>query len=461
MQNFELTIGSAKVSGRSSAQQLQPHLYLAFIFMVLVMVPGIQALFQFSILRWLALIGFIWLVMVFNRSYKRLIQSIFARKVELLLFAIWAVVVISYASINDELIYWDQNAGNVLKVFYHFVIVSLGYGMILFYSFDLDENAYGFIVNGMIILLGLNALISLQPLASGHLVAREFVNTNEFVDLYRENIMFFALGDISYYCLLTMIVIPVFFNSIDRKPLHFIFYLILLGGLVGNVILSSLLAPLVCLVVGVVCSLYMSFVASGSNTDRNRNMLILLFMLFFVIFTLRYNDALILSQQKVMTYFSSSYFETFEGYTMDKRRDMYLYSYDAFLQHPFVGIGLLKQDVSDIRLGGHSGLLDALGTYGIFAFSFIAFMVVRTIRLLRLSRIVSGDHRWRTGLVVTLVYFIFIIYDPVLISNRLLLGYILLTSVPVIANGQPLVYKKGSRIKGNLNRVTGMRNRPA
>jgi hypothetical protein len=137
------------------------------------------------------------------------------------------------------------------------------------------------------------------------------------------------------------------------------------------------------------------------------------------------------------------------------RADLYWKSWDAFCIHPLFGIGVWPWDAdltsSETRrgaeLGGHSAVLDILGSSGLFGFSLFVLFFVFFFRYLRTITPTVIDQCWWPA--IYLFFFPFIIF---LFLNNLS-GFVVYTDLFLLVPVMSLMFRNQKRIivAGNVH----------
>lgn len=390
---------------------------VAGLLLLLMSVPVVQAPLHYRLLIPFAVLASVWLLLTLMIDPKHLLA---ARKVEVSLYLAWTAAIFSYAFFlpNGNPMALDSPGWSKLGI--NWSQITILYMMGVVHSSDRKLASAGLLLQVLVVGLALNALLGLPAQFSSPLAVRDFINVSQSMDVGRPSVWYYALGDLGYYCALTL-ALPLSLSMAARASV--LSARVIWIACTGSMAVSILLSSLGTVVAAFALSLGLSLVVFGGLRKRGPLLVTTLgasiLLAGYLIVDL---DAVNYSRAKILTLSDlSKEADVASSRRIEKRTDHYANSWAAFCQYPVFGLGAVTEGAAGsdaYELGGHSGVFDGLGRYGLVFCIFVAFLSCKWRAAWK--RIKQPGLAKAGGLEVTLlaVYTLLIFADPVLFSPK-------------------------------------------
>jgi len=402
-----------------TAPQVRERVSVSFMFaaafMILGLTPSLQALLEYSYLRYMFFTFGAWALLVMLNDSKFTIKYLYSQRLkEMLHFMCYVGLAVAYPLLEPGMRNIHDSLGNTFLVSVKLSLIAFSYFMGVYYV-SKGGYEYNLLKSIIIVVVSLNALISLWAIFSGELVVREVVNAYQSLEIERPTFAHYALGDLGQYAVYVL-MLPVLLERyfITEGTTKF-FTVLLIIGLLVCIAMSTLLA------LQIVAS-FLIFVSlnrySNLKASKHQKIMFILFGLLMtasILYSIADTYALGYQRDRILSMTRSSNDAPVLGDTFEKRMMLYRRSIETFLRYPLAGIGgnSITSGNSPIHtVGGHSGILDGLAFYGIFFFIFISFIFVKFKDVVFAISKSSKKIQFHTAKYLVMAYVMLIIADP-------------------------------------------------
>lgn len=417
---------------------------LAAIIISIILLPSIQVFFGYSYFKIIVFLGLLWVIAIKLEHKKLLAGVIKVRRKEFRKYFLWIFIVIIYSVLYPQTDL-NETMGSPIKLIYSFTQISLCYIIASAYSLEKNRRVHYNLMKFLLIALGINAWWAIPSLFTGQLTGREYVNVYQQIETQISGLSVLGLGDLGLYCAHAILTPFFLLLTFKAKGITSAFFFVSLAGVIINTLLSSLLAPILVMIFGMVMYFLM-----GIKKSRLLNMRVIsiIYVVFLISVLLIGTYAVTYNIDRVMYFLNSDTYKTVEGYTFYKREMLYTRSIETFLAFPFIGAGgrhLISPLSNWVGIGGHSGILDAFAMYGLLFLVYISFLKLKYYHLKANIKYYPRDLWSLASLIAFKSFIILIILDPLLYNSKTTGVFLFF----IVGYTIPNIYKKDKWFRQN------------
>lgn len=391
---------------------------LAGLILAFIIIPSFQVIFGYHLFRYILPLFFLWVMLVSVES--PLSWGFVKYKIfELWIYGYWCAVVFLYALMSPNSGYViNEYLGNIITLFYIMFQITVCYIMGLVYINEADQKNYRSLVRFFFIAIGVNALIALPSLFDQQLAVREYINSYQSFAATggpQLSISTFALGGLGLYTLEALFTPYFLAILIGTKGFVRMIYIALFIAIAINIFMSSLLLVQLLFMLSVVIFLFLKILKSDTSISVRLGFVSLTLLLAFLAIQVSNSQAMQYSTNRVIKYLNPNNTYNVRGDTLEERMMEYSDSINTFIAHPILGIGFaayIGKPIQGQRLGGHSGIFDGFGMYGLLFSIYIIFLWIKYNHLRKLRTSKKEDTWVLSGMICFLTYMILILLNP-------------------------------------------------
>lgn len=394
--------------------------YAAALFLAILLIPCVQALLGYRLIRFLVAVWALWGLLFLLESKNILLRLASGRRLELSVFALWCLILLTYPLANPQAGGINFLLGDQEKVLQSLIPIILCYSMGLAYDVRGESRAFSFLIKWLLVGMAVNALIASPILLGGGLMVRAHLNSYQETAVTEQNLGLLGLGSLGFYGVMVFLA-PFFADLMIRvKGIK----KLIVASLSMPILLTLHLTGLLIIFTTMLLSLVLYVALLISKLKRCWRFMAGLIGLVLVILFLGYGlsdyDAFEHQMNKIDAIINPSPVNV-KGDTSAKRFSHYLASIETFAAFPFLGMGLEapNRGLGSYRLGGHSGILDGFAMYGLLFCVYLVFLLIKFRQWRGLRRRNPQEIWYDAGLVAMVGYFVLILLDPLLIDGYL------------------------------------------
>jgi hypothetical protein len=394
--------------------------YVAALFLAILLIPCVQALLGYRLIRFLVALWALWGLLFLLESKHNLMRLASGRRLELSVFALWCLILLIYPLANPQA--WDINSslGSSEKLLYGLIPMIMCYSMGLAYDVRGESRVFPFLMKWLLLGMAVNALIATPILLGGGLMVRAHLDTYQETAATEQNLGLLGLGSLGFYGAMVFLA-PFFADLIIRvKGIK----KLIVASLCTPILLTLHLTGLLIIFTTMVLSLVLYVALLIYKLKRSWRYMAGLAVLGFVIMILGYGlsdyDAFEYQMNKMDALINPSTVHV-KGDTSAKRYQRYRESIETFVAFPFLGRGIEapNRGLRSHNMGGHSGILDGFAVYGLFFCVYLVFLLIKFRQWQALRKRNPQEIWYDAGLVAIAGYFLLILLDPLVINGFL------------------------------------------
>lgn len=394
--------------------------YVAALFLAILFIPCVQALFGFQFIRILVAMWALWGLLFLLESKNILMRLASGRRLELSVFALWCLIVLIYPIANPQAGEVNFILGDLGKLLYGLVPIIMCYSMGVAYDVRGESRVFPFLIKWLLLGMAVNALIAIPILLSGGLMIRAHLNTYQETAVTGQNLGLLGLGSLGFYGVMVFLA-PFFADLIIRlKGIK----RLILASLSIPILLTLHLTGLLIIFTTMVLSLVLYVALLIYKLKRSWRYRASIIGLGLVIIFLGYGlsdyDAFEYQMNKLDALINPSTVHV-AGDTSAKRFTRYMESIETFVAFPFLGRGLEapNRGLGSHNMGGHSGILDGFAMYGLLFCVYLVFLFIKFRQWQVLRKLNPQEIWYDAGLVAIVGYFLLILLDPLVTDGFL------------------------------------------
>lgn len=396
--------------------------YVAALFLVILLIPCVQALLGYRLIRILAAVWALWGFFFLLESKNIVMRLSSGRRLELSVFALWCLILLIYPLANPQAWYINSALGDMERLLYGWIPIIMCYSMGLAYDLRGESRVFPFLMKWLLVGMAVNALIATPVLLGGGLLVRAHLDTYQETAVTEHNLGLLGLGSLGFYGAMVFLA-PFFADLLIRgKGIK----RLIVASLSFPILLTLHLTGLLIIFTTTVLSLVLYFALLFYKLMRSwRYMAGLIGIGFFILFLgygLSNYDAFEHQMIKMDVLINPSTVHV-QGDTSAKRFSHYRASIETFVAFPFLGRGLEapNRGLGSLNMGGHSGILDGFAVYGLLFSVYLVFLLIKFRQWQALRKSNPQEIWYDAGLVAIVGYFLLILLDP-LVTNGFLGG---------------------------------------
>ena len=324
--------------------------YVAALFLAILLIPCVQALLGYQLIRILVAVWALWGLLFLLESKHILMRLASGRRLELSVFALWCLIVLIYPIANPQAGEINFLLGDLEKLLYGLIPIIMCYSMGVAYDVRGESRVFPFLIKWLLVGMAVNALIAIPVLLGGGLMIRAHLNTYQETAVTEQNLGLLGLGSLGFYGVMVFLA-PFFADLIIRvKGIK----RLIVASLCIPILLTLHLTGLLIIFTTMVLSLVLYVALLIYKLKRSWRYMASLIGLGLVIILLGYGlsdyDAFEYQMNKMDALINPSTVHV-QGDTSAKRFTRYMASIETFVAFPFLGRGL---EAPNRGLGSHS-----------------------------------------------------------------------------------------------------------
>ena len=423
--------------------------YVAALFLAILLIPCVQALLGYRLIRVLVAVWALWGLLFLLESKHILMRLASGRRLELSVFALWCLILLCYPLANPQAGDINFLLGDPGKVLYGLISIIMCYSMGLAYDVRGESRVFPFLMKWLLLGMAVNALIATPILLGGGLIIRAHLQTYQETAVTEQNLGLLGLGSLGFYGVMVFLA-PFFADLIIRvKGIK----RLIVASLSIPILLTLHLTGLLIIFTTMVLSLVLYVALLIYKLKRSWQYMAGFIFVGLVIILLGYvlsdYDAYEYQMNKIEALMNPSTVHV-QGDTSAKRYLKYMDSLETFMAFPFLGMGLEapNRGLGSHRNGGHSGILDGFAMYGLLFIVYLIFLLIK-FRQLQALRKSNPQEIWYDACLVALAgYFLLILLDPLLIDSFLGGAFFFFVGGPG-PSAAPYPHPSSERLLGN------------
>ena len=394
--------------------------YVAALFLAILLIPCVQALLGYRLIRFLVAVWALWGLLFLLESKNILMRLASGRRLELSVFALWCLILLIYPLANPQAGDINFLLGDQEKVLHGLIPIIMCYSMGLAYEVRGESRVFPFLIKWLLVGMAVNALIATPILLGGGLMVRAHLNTYQETAVTEQNLGLLGLGSLGFYGVMVFLA-PFFADLIIRvKGIK----RLIVASLSIPILLTLHLTGLLIIFTTMVLSLVLYVALLIYKLKRSWRYMAGLIGIGLVIIFLGYGlsdyDAFEYQMNKIDALINPSTVHV-QGDTSAKRFAHYMASIETFVAFPFLGRGLEapNRGLGSHNIGGHSGILDGFAMYGLLFCVYLVFLLIKFRQWQALRKRNPQEIWYDAGLVAIVGYFLLILLDPLLTDGYL------------------------------------------